>query len=416
MTKHATLSASGAPRWMRCVGSVALCKDIPDTSSKYAAEGNAAHDVAEMCLTQGQDASAFAGRIITVPNGEGAQRTETRWEVTEQMVEAVQRYVDIVRGLGGHLLVEQQVDFSDWIEVPESFGTSDAIVLLDDEIVVVDLKYGMGVRVEAEDNEQLMLYALGALSVVRLLGEEPQRVRMMIVQPRIPHVSEHVVTVEELEQFALRARIAARHAMHQYNGGAEPKLTPGEKQCRFCKGKAVCPALAAEVAEVVSGSAVTADDFADLTVATKADLATFGEAQLGAMMAKVGLVEDWCLAVRAETERRMFEGREVPGFKLVAGKKGARAWTDATAAEAALKAMRLKQDEMYDFKLISPTAAERLVKAGTLGVRQWGKLQDLITQADGKPSVAPADDRRPAIKVAATADDFADLTGGEDLA
>lgn len=433
MTQHALLSASGAPRWTRCVGSLALSKGIVETSSKYADEGTAAHEVAQMCLEQGQDASAFAGRVITVSRG--AQRTETKWEVTEEMVEAVQRYVDIVRNLGGELLVEQRVDFTRWLfdpgtkfrfvdartgeegeAEPEAFGTSDAIVILGNELVVCDLKYGKGVRVEAEDNEQLMLYALGSLDVADLIGAEIETVRLMIVQPRIPHVAEHVVTVEELEQFALRARIAARHAIHQYNGGAEPKLTPGEKQCRFCKAKATCPAFAREVVEAVSGSAVTADDFADLTVAAKPELAVLDNATLAAKMSKVDMIEDWCKAVRAETERRLIQGDDVPGYKLVAGKKGARAWSDPTAAEAALKSMRLKQDEMYDFKLISPTTAEKLAKAGTLGARQWGKLQDFITQADGKPSVAPADDRRPAITVAVTADDFADLTGGEDLA
>ena len=416
MAQHAVLSASGAPRWTRCVGSLALSKDIVETSSKYADEGTAAHEVAQMCLEQGQDASAFAGRVITVGRGEGAQRTETRWEVTEEMVDAVQRYVDVVRNLGGELLIEQQVDFSRWIEAPDSFGTSDAIVILGNELVVCDLKYGKGVRVEAEDNEQLMLYALGSLDVADLIGAEIETVRLMIVQPRIPHVSEHVVTVAELEQFALRARIAARHAMHQYAGKAEPKLTPGEKQCRFCRAKGICPALANEVKEMATGAAGV-DDFEDLTLdATKAGLVSTDADLLSSMMAKVDLIEGFATALRAEVERRLVQGVEVPGFKLVAGKKGARAWVDATEAEATLKAMRLKQEQMYDFKLISPTAAEKLAKAGTLGARQWGKLQDYITQAQGKPSVAPVTDPRPAISVATTPEDFDDLSVADDLA
>ena len=426
MTQHAILSASGAPRWTRCVGSLALSKGIVETSSKFADEGTAAHEVAQMCLEQGQDASAFAGRVITVGRGEGAQRTETRWEVTEEMVEAVQRYVDIVRNLGGELLIEQQVDFTRWLfdpgtgeegeAAPKAFGTSDAIVILGDELVVCDLKYGKGVRVEAEDNEQLMLYALGSLDVADLIGAEIETVRLMIVQPRIPHVSEHVVTVAELEQFALRARIAARHAMHQYAGKAEPKLTPGEKQCRFCRAKGVCPALANEVKEMATGAAGV-DDFEDLTLdATKAGLVSTDADLLSSMMAKVDLIEGFATALRAEVERRLVQGVEVPGFKLVAGKKGARAWVDATEAEATLKSMRLKQEQMYDFKLISPTTAEKLAKAGTLGARQWGKLQDYITQAQGKPSVAPVTDPRPAISVATTPEDFDDLSVADDLA
>lgn len=415
MTQHAILSASGAPRWMRCLGSVALGKDIPDRSSKYADEGTAAHEVAQMCLVQGQDASAFAGRRIEVARGEGAQATSTSWEVNEEMVEAVQRYVDIVRGLGGELMVEQRVDFGRWIGVEDSFGTSDALVVIDNEMVVCDLKYGKGVRVEAEDNEQLMLYALGCLDLASL-AYDIETVRLMIVQPRIPHVSEHVMTVAQLEEFASEAKVAAAHAIYQYNGGAKPDLNPGEKQCRFCKAKGICPAAAKLVFDTTSrtGPADPAD-FADLEVASADDLTELGEVNLAEAMAKVEFIEQWCTAVRAETERRLFEGKDVPGFKLVQGRKGPRAWTDPAQVEAMLKGFRLKAEQMFDFKLISPATAEKLATAGVLGPRQWSKVEEAITQAAGKPSVAPVTDKRPAIQVAVTAEDFADMSSAEGL-
>jgi hypothetical protein len=123
------------------------------------------------------------------------------------------------------------------------------------------------------------------------------------------------------------------------------------------------------------------------------------------------LVELWLKAVRAEGERRMFAGQVVPGFKLVQGKRGARRWSDAEAAEQQLKAMRLKVEEMFDLSLISPTAAERLTKAKdgekpAIGPRQWAKLQTLIVQPDGKPSVVPVTDARKALAIAPPADDF----------
>lgn len=123
-------------------------------------------------------------------------------------------------------------------------------------------------------------------------------------------------------------------------------------------------------------------------------------------MFAVGLIEDWCKAVRAETERQLLAGDEVPGFKLVLGKAGARAWKDAEEAEKQLKTMRLKVEEMYDLKLISPTSAEKLAKAKVLGPRQWTKLQPLIGRSDPKPSVAPAADKRDAYVPAPVADDF----------
>lgn len=421
MTQHATLSASGASGWMNCYGKPFMEKGLPESSSKYADEGTAAHEVAAMCLEQNQDAAAFAGRMIQVTRGEGAQATSRSFEVNEEMVEAVQRYIDIVRGLGGDLMVEQKVDFGNWIGVEDQFGTSDSLVVLDKELIVVDLKYGKGVRVEAEENPQLQLYALGCYDIAELAGYEIETVRLMIVQPRLPSVSEWVCSIDDLKAFALEAKIAARHAIHQWEGKAEPKLTPGEKQCRWCKAKATCPAAASLVRSMVGAGSTPAsapDDFADLTVDTKEVIAGHSEEDLGAAMAHVDFIEKWCSAVRAEVERRLVEGKPVDGFKLVAGKKGARAWADKEAAETALKAMRLKQDEMYDYSLISPTTAEKLAKAGKLGDRQWKKLcDDHITQTQGKPSVAPVSDKRPAITVAVTADDFATLPDeGGDLA
>lgn len=421
MTAHATLSASGAPGWMRCYGKLAMEKPFPNTSSAYADEGTAAHEVAQMCLEQGQDASAFAGRIITVARGEGAQRTERKFTVDEEMVEHVQRYVDIVRGLGGELMVEQRVDFSRWIGVDDSFGTSDAVVIWPDqrEVAIVDLKYGRGVAVSAEENEQAQLYACGTLDLLALAYdvEDDWTVRLMIVQPRIGNVSEWTLTVAQLKDFAARASVAARHAMHQYEGKAEPKLTPGEKQCRFCRAKAACPALRDEVKDIVSGAAIP-EDFADLAPLQTEELRVLrgDDSYLSAAMQKVDLVEQWCKAVRAETERRLLAGQEVPGFKLVQGKRGARAWVNPEQAEEALKAMRLKTEQMYDMKLISPTTAEKLHKAGAIGPRQWAKVQELYDQSEGSAHVAPAHDKRPALSLTATADDFAVVDEGSDLA
>lgn len=414
MTQHATLSASGAPGWMRCHGKLAMEKPFPNTSSAYADEGTAAHEVAQMCLEQNQDASAFAGRVITVTRGEGAQKTERKFTVNEEMVENVQKYVDIVRGLGGELMVEQRVDFSRWIGVDDSFGTSDAVIVWPEqrEIAVVDLKYGRGVAVSAYENEQAQLYACGTLDLLSLAYdvEDDWQVRLMIVQPRIGNTSEWPLTVGQLKDFAARASVAARHAIHQYDGKAEPKLTPGEKQCRFCRAKATCPALAAEVRDVVTADA-TADDFDDLTVADDEAIAAQPDDQLAAAMSKIDLVEQWCKAVRAETERRLLAGAEVPGFKLVQGRRGARAWANKDEAEAALKAMRLKAEQMYDMSLVSPTTAEKLAKAGAIGPRQWAKVQELIVQPEGKASVAPAEDKRPALTLSASADDFDNLEG-----
>ena len=362
---------------MRCPGSIALEAGIPDTTSAYAEEGTRAHELA---------AAMLLGQNISTDEPDMQERVSV-------YVEYVQR-----EAAGHQLLVEQIVDYSNVIDVEDSFGTSDAVILAGDTIKVIDLKFGMGVRVDATENEQLQLYALGALEVFGIVGDF-KTVKMAIVQPRLDHISEWTTTVDELRAFGDLARDRARWAMALVNGVVGPSdLSPGEKQCRFCKAKATCPALLAHVQDAVGA------DFDNLDAdEIKTAPMGMGPNYLGQALAAVPLIEDWCKAVRAKAEAELLAGREVAGFKLVQGRNGARRWANEKEAEATLKKMRLKVEEMYDLKLISPTTAEKLAKAGAIGPRQWPALQGLITQKAGPPSVAPITDKRPAWS---PADDF----------
>ena len=379
MTAHALLGASKAHRWMACPGSIALEADIPDTSSAYAEEGTRAHELAAAVLLQ----QTLSGPIPFT-----------------DMADYVQVYVNYVRAEAeGHtLMIEQRVDYSDVIGVSDSFGTADAIVLAGDTIKIIDLKYGMGVRVSAEENEQLQMYALGALDLYGLVHAFTN-VKLVIVQPRLGHLSEWELSIEDLRAFGEEASKAAKRATHIIEtGDASGWLAPGEKQCRFCKAKATCPALRAHVQEAV-GADFDNLDFDEI----KTSPMGMGANSLSIAMAAVPLVEDWCKAVRARLEAELLAGKPVPGFKLVQGRNGARKWADEKTAEAALKKMKLKVEEMYDLKLITPPAAEKLAKAGTIGPKQWPSLQGLIVQKPGPPSVAPESDKRPAYS---PADDF----------
>jgi hypothetical protein len=215
---------------------------------------------------------------------------------------------------------------------------------------------------------------------------------MVIHQPRLNHVSEWTVPVEVLRAFGEDARLSAVEVLDH----EAPRIEAGEKQCRFCKAKAVCPVLNDSVSLATAGVATVAD-FAEF-------LPTLVEDELSTAMSRVELVEQWCKGIRAEVERRLLAGTPVEGYKLVAGRKGNRAWADAAEAEQIMKkSFRLRDDDMYTKVLISPVAAEKLLRDTP---KRWARVQDLITRGEGKPSVAPATDTRPALAIASVADEF----------
>lgn len=422
--RHARLGPSSAERWMTCPGSPALCDREENVSSVYADEGTAAHTLAEWTFTQGvQSAHAFTGRRIEV-----GYRT---FEVDAEMAEAVDAYVMAVRTFepeGSQVWTELEAPIDHLTGEPEAIGTSDRVTLTPaGELQVHDLKYGKGVAVSAEENPQLLTYALAAYDIVSLSGDVTS-VRLFIHQPRLDSISEWETTVERLEQHRADLAAAADRVSqadadfsggHGYNGAWSAKhLQVSEKGCKFCRAKSVCPAFQKTLVGAVRGAPAAAEDFEDLTVEHveegKARLELVGAAAIAAKLKVVDAVEEWCAAVRAKALAILAAGEELPGFKLVQGKRGARRWKDDEAAEAELKKFRLKVEEMYNLKLISPPQAEKLMKAGAIGPRQWAKAQAMIEQPEGKPHVATADDKRPAITLQASPSDFEDLTGEEE--
>jgi hypothetical protein len=378
---------------MACPGSVALEAPFPDTSSEFAAEGTLAHEVAAKCLDSGLDPVALIGKEFDVDG--------FNFTVDRTMADHVADYMKLVREYaeGGELLIEKRVGIGHLTGEEGAGGTSDAIIIKGTEIIVVDLKYGVGVRVDADNNPQLMMYALGALNEYDIIGDF-DTVTMVIHQPRLNHVSEYSVPVEQLLKFGDDVRQAADRVRWD-----DADVVPGEKQCKFCKAKATCPALRAEMAEVVGGSA-DLSDFADL-IPQEVSSET-SDNYLPIAMSKVDMIEQWCKAVRAETERRLLAGQPVTGYKLVQGRTGNREWKDPKVVEEMMKkTFRLRDDQVYDFKLISPTKAEKTFKENP---KRWANLQEQIVRGEGKPSVAPATDKRPAMDIKPVMDDFRDLT------
>jgi len=405
---HSLFSASAAGRWINCPGSVVLSAGLPDRSSEYAAWGTVAHGLADEAIA--------AGMPHIETHLEPVKQDGYVIQIDLEMVECVNAYLQHAAELtaGADMTwSEQRINYARWLDVEhdQAWGTLDlsAVWIEQRHLTVADLKTGRGVPVAPDNSEQLMLYAGGKLLELDDLGIEVDTIDLVISQPRIQQAPSvwRISRADLVAWLQGRARSGAMSVRGAQGNKALDMweavyLTPGEKQCRWCKAKATCPALRQDVAQTSSVHDDITDEFQTVVIGAEEPAAS-----LAACLTKVDLIEAWCSAVRAEAHRRLTEGEQVPGFKLVAGKRGNRAWSsEADAEEVLRKQMRLPIEKAFNLKLITPPQAEKLAKAGDIGPRQWPKLQALITQKDGAPSVAPADDPRPSITVAPVEDAF----------
>jgi hypothetical protein len=422
---HALFSPSSAYTWVNCKASTAAQLGQPDDSSEFADDGTASHELAKWCLDAGTDAVAYMGRIIKVG--------EREFEVDDERAEYVQMYLDGIRerieaykltGATVEMFVEQRLSIEHITGEKGAKGTSDCVLIAvwpdaRAEICVIDLKYGRGVEVSAVENYQGMIYAEAARNEHADFYDFTS-VRIVIHQPRISEKpSEWEITPLGLTAWIQEvAKPAAEQGMLYVESVDFVPLSmgdfvPGEKQCRFCKAKAVCPALAKHVEETIGA------DFEEIAhgmvfgIDSAVEMLTADD--LGTIYTSLDLIDSWAKAVRGRIEYELLNGNAVPGVKLVQGRRGARQWSSTEEAEALLKSMRLKQEQMYNFKLISPTQADKLLAKES--PRRWKKVESLITQRDGSPSVAPESDKRPALVIAPPADDFEVVTAdeGDDL-
>lgn len=402
MSTHSLFSPSAAHRWIACPGSLSFPENLDDSgSSRFADDGTASHHWAALCLEHNRNADWYLHQIQII-NG-------IDYTMDEERAGYIQEYLDDVRrrAAGGLLFVEYRVDLSNHLGA-EQGGTADAAIYLPNtkHLVIEDLKYGTGEKVYAsydgKINPQLGLYMLGVLDDILMMGKTVEKFTGVICQPRLGHIDEHTITLDELYAFR-RTAVEAVDIASIANASGVATLNPGEKQCRWCKAKAKCPALAAYVADQVKC------DF-DTIAADPAPTAPELYTDLNRAYIAVPLIEDWCSAVRLEMQVAVERGIKLPGpdglpYKIVEG-QSRRGWADPKAAEAALLG-QLPPDKAYQPQEIitAPAAAKLLDKKATKAL--WKDIfEPLIKKASGKPTLALGSDPRPPYTGAASAEDF----------
>ena len=364
---------------MACPPSARLSEGAPDSDSQYTREGTVAHRLAELRLRE-----AWEGKDIT----EELKEVTASPFYSRSMEEYVRDYTDYISGRMAEakthcpdpqLLIETEVHFEDF--VPEGFGTSDACIIADDVMDVIDFKFGAGVPVSARANPQMMIYGLGQYLAQSWLYAI-RTVRMTIFQPRIGNISTDDILVTDLLDWAnnvLRPAAALAWA-------GEGDYNPGEDQCRWCGVAATCRARAKYQLTLAK------HDFAEP--------ATLDWDEIGEVLNRIPDLIKWAEAVQAYAQdAAILHGQQIPGWKVVEG-RSTRKYADEDAIAKALRKAGYKASEIYKPKaLLGLTALSRLVGAQ--------KLDELagqyIVKPEGAPVLVQESDKRPAINTAAAA-------------
>lgn len=425
MSEHSILAPSSSHCWLvgRCYGSVAAAAAHKgeDTSSIYADEGTAAHAVLEWCLTYGIDAAKFPHPEAFVLNDGGVDwagdksNVRNSFIVDDDMRGHVQTVIDQIHSHlpgGSEVAPERRVNYGDPLGLPGgvAFGTADATGrdFENATLHVHDLKYGASpggivyAGTPEEPNPQLSLYAIGVLAEEELLGNW-QHIALHVHQPRLDHWDSVTLTVDELHSFGLKASEAAEKALsgfYEEDGELLPLsmeelddlglLNPSATNCKYCPAAAICPSAKRQ------HKAVVVEWFDDLV-----DSDTTGEEVAEAIDAELpapetlALLKRFITAVEERASDQLHAGKKVPGWKLVRGRGGPRKWDDEAKVEKILsKSMRVKKEDMYAMKLVSPAQAEKLFKESPA---RWSRLEKYVAQASGKETPVSVSDKREAI-------------------
>lgn len=372
MAKHALLSASGAHRWLECTPSAQLELQFPQSTSEYAEEGTAAHELCELT------ARYWLGEISEAEYENQRDELAKGKYYNAEMQECANDYAKFVAEKtaaaretceDAFTALEVRVDFSKYVK--DGFGTGDCIIVSDNVLEIIDFKYGKGVRVEAAGNPQMKLYALGAYLEYNTLFDIDS-VRMTIFQPRLSGVqSSDEITVKELLEWA--EKYVKPRAKLAYKG--EGEFAPSEEVCKFCRAKAQCKARADKNLKLF-------DEAPDVLLLTPEDA--------GKILEQAGDIQSWLADLESLVSSTLLAGQPVEGWKMVEGHSNRR-FADELKVVDAMKAAGYDESLLYERKLITLTQMEK--DFGKKAVAET--LGELIVKPQGKPTLAPAKDKRP---------------------
>ena len=364
--KHAILSASSSERWINCPPSARLCENYPDKGSDYAAEGTDAHTLCEYRL------KLALGLPTKNPIEDLGWYNEEMEECAAAYTAYVMELVEAAKQSGSTptVLIEQRVDFSRWVE--SGFGTADCIVIADRILNIVDYKHGQGVEVSAVDNSQMKLYALGALEIVDYLYDIDE-IQMTIFQPRKGNVSVFRITREALLEWAEGE--LTQKAQLAFEGKGE--FSCGE-WCRFCKAKAECR-------ERANANLALAQLEFQLP-------ALLDDEEIAEILCKLDALVSWASDVKEYALQQAISGKAWTGWKLVEGRSNRR-YTNENAVIAAV--VQAGYDP-FEKKVLGITAMQK-----ALGKARFDELlSPYIEKPQGKPTLVPESDKRPAMNTA----------------
>ena len=367
---HAILGASSAKRWLSCPGSVRMGKNAPDKrTSKHASQGTSAHELAELCLETGKDAKDFKGKKIEADG--------LTFIVDDDMISAVQIYVDHVREIAGKNKIEVEVRFDlSWLH-PNMFGTNDACVSEEfGDLHVFDYKHGAGVPVDVVNNPQLLYYAIGrAYDAKREEWGDYENVHLHVIQPRCPHedgpVRTWTVPMSYLKEFA---DVLKRGAVATEAPDAPLK---GGDHCRWCPASGFCPELARKTQEVARS------EFGQ----PLPEVEKLTPEQISKIVEHESMIKAFLDEVKENALHLRLQGEELPGLKLVR-KRSSREWRDEEFVKRSL-GQTFPMEKVYNMKLKTVSQMEKSV----------GKevVKDLFLKVEGDLTIAKESDRRKAV-------------------